>query len=672
MMFRIKCAVALVALAYAGAAQAENLPEYTASDLEVTASGVPQAKGVAPVSVTVITAEDIASSSARTVQDVLATVAGVHVFSAGGTNPTVDLRGFGMTGMSNTLILLDGVKQNTNDLSAVNLSFIPLASIERIEIVRGSGAVQYGDGATGGVINVITRAAYREQNHASITATLGSFSLRQTDARFSLAGDRVSVDGDISSMTTNHYRANNAERRDGGGLGINWQLDDGAVRLYARSSSDSQGLAGARKVDTANGVNQYASDPSGTSTPYDGGYSKSNVVGLQADHRLGAGHVYVQLATRDKTTNSNWVSYSGQDQRLLNEDSGSVRYVLPFADSSQWQIGYDFLSGDASTSSNEYGAYTSLQTISSSKQRHQGVFSEAQFDLWTGARATVGGRVQRIDDNLVCNASAQNDGYCVNARDNRELHAWSLGLRQALGNQWSVYLKQAQSFRLPNADEVQSVSVPLVPQLSHDSEFGVEWQQDQASLRAALFRSDVTNEISYNPGVSYGAYGWSGYNVNLSPTRHQGVELEGKWPLTHVLALRSNLTWQQATFRSGTSQGSDLSGKKIPMVPSLLANLDLSWKITEQTQASLALNYVGQQRLDNDQTNSNGVQLGAYTLVNAKLAHQFSKSISGALSVNNLLNRRYATYGVSSTSSTAYNLYPGDPRNASISVTWSF
>jgi iron complex outermembrane receptor protein len=673
MMFRVKYGFALLALAYAGMAAAESLPEYDAGDLEVTASGIPQARGVAPVSVTVITAEEIANSSARTVQDVLSTVAGVHVFGAGGTSPTIDLRGFGMTGMSNTLILLDGVRQNTNDQSAVNLSFIPLASIERIEIVRGSGAVQYGDGATGGVINVITRAGYREQNHASITATIGSFALRQTNANFSLAGDRVSVDGFIDSMTTKHYRDNSAERRDGGGLGINWKLDDGSVRLYARSSSDGQGLAGARRVNPAAGTNLYESDPSGAATPYDNGTTKSNVVGLQADHRLGAGRLYVQLASRDKTTSTNWVSYSDKDQRILNEDSGSVRYVLPFAKADQWQIGYDFLSGDASTSNNEYGAYTSLRTISSSKQRHQGLFSEAQVDLWSGARATVGGRIQRVDDNLLCNSATSGVSGCLNSSDNRELHAWSLGLRQALAGDWSLYAKHAQSFRLPNADDVQSISSALSPQLSHDSEIGIEWAQNQASMRAALFRSDVTNEIHYLPYAYNSAYlSNSGANVNLDPTRHQGVELEGKLPLGRRVALSTNLTWQQATFRSGESNGVNLAGKQVPMTPSWLANLDLSWKITELTQASLALNYVGKQRLDNDQSNSFGAQLGAYTLVNARISHQFSKSVSAAFSVNNLFNRHYATYGVASTSSSAYNLYPGDPRNFTASATWSF
>jgi iron complex outermembrane receptor protein len=58
--------------------------------------------------------------------------------------------------------------------------------------------------------------------------------------------------------------------------------------------------------------------------------------------------------------------------------------------------------------------------------------------------------------------------------------------------------------------------------------------------------------------------------------------------------------------------------------------------------------------------------------VDAKLTYQFCKSVSGTLAVENLFNRTYATYGVASTSTAAYNLYPGDPRNYRASLSMTF
>ena len=138
-------------------AAAQQTPAPTElSPVIVTAQRVPSDAATLPVAVSVITAEDIAASSARTMQDLLSTQAGIHLLNTSSStdNAIVDLRGFGMTGASNTLILVDGVKQNTNDLSAPNLGVVPLDQVERIEIARGS--VQYG-GGTGGVINIITR-----------------------------------------------------------------------------------------------------------------------------------------------------------------------------------------------------------------------------------------------------------------------------------------------------------------------------------------------------------------------------------------------------------------------------------------------------------------------------------------------------------------------------------
>ena len=660
-MTQMKYGLALFSLAFAGAVLAEDLPEFNGGDLVVTASGVPQPAGIAPVSVTVVTARDIANSTAATVQDVLSTQAGVHVYNMGGQSPVIDLRGFGITGISNTLILVDGAPQSTNDLSPPDLGYIPLSSIERIEIVRGSGAVQYGGGATGGVINIITKAGYQAQNRLSITQKVGSFSTRETDVSFNLAGSNgVSLDGFAQSMNSDHYRQNSAERNDGGGLGVNWKFDEGSARLYVRSSSDRQGLPGSLTEA------QYQSSPSSSNYLLNWGYEKTDVAGFQGNFRLGAGQVYLDLASRDKTTRSAWVSSPWYDQRTVNEDTGSVRYVLPFAKNNQWMFGTDWLYSDA-TDRNSTSSLDTVLTADSTKQRHQGLFTEGQLDLWSGARLTVGGRAQRIADITTCTANGISSGSCSDtSQEDKELHAWQIGLRQALANRWSVYVKQGESFRLANADELGYAAGPILPQTSLDHELGIEWAGGAASARLAVFRSDLNNEIGYVPYVN-GGYG---YNMNLSPTRHQGIELGGSLSISPAWQLDGNLTWQQATFRSGVYNGYNLAGDRIPMVPSLLANLGLSWAVSETVRANLEAQFVGSQIYDNDQDNQFGRKLGSYTLVNAKLTDQFNRHWSGSVGVNNLLNRQYATYAT--LSSGAPRFYPADPRNYHASVTWSF
>src|SRR3954454_14884248 len=129
---------------------------------------------------TVITSQEIERSPGQTVQDLLAREPGIQVTNLfgqiNGAQTTVDMRGFGATATSNTLVLINGRRLNDIDIAGVDFSAIPKESIERIEITRGnSGAVLYGDGAVGGVINIITKDGVGLSPWARIQGTFGSY-----------------------------------------------------------------------------------------------------------------------------------------------------------------------------------------------------------------------------------------------------------------------------------------------------------------------------------------------------------------------------------------------------------------------------------------------------------------------------------------------------------------
>ena len=109
-----------------------------------------------------------------------------------GVGTTIDLRGFGITGPSNTLVLINGRRLNDWDLPGFDLSTIARDSIERIEITRGnSGAVLYGDGAVGGVINIVTRNGADLPNQAQVEGGFGSFQTREGNVSASGSSGRL-------------------------------------------------------------------------------------------------------------------------------------------------------------------------------------------------------------------------------------------------------------------------------------------------------------------------------------------------------------------------------------------------------------------------------------------------------------------------------------------------
>ena len=108
------------------------------------------------------------------------------------------------------------------------------------------------------------------------------------------------------------------------------------------------------------------------------------------------------------------------------------------------------------------------------------------------------------------------------------------------------------------------------------------------------------------------------------------------------------------------------------MAPKWLANAGVTWRPTDAFLWNVAAQYVGKSRLDNDQANEFDKQLDAYVLFNTKVAYKFTRNIEGAVGVNNILDRKYATYGIRSGSlgeTGPYNLYPAPGRNFYASLT---
>jgi iron complex outermembrane receptor protein len=117
-----------------------------------------------PANVSVIDREDIRNSTAKTVVDLLRGEQGIVVrdLLGNGKNASVDMRGFGESAAANSLVMIDGRRVNAIDLSGTDWTQIPLDQVERVEIVRGTGTVLYGDNAVGGVINIITKLPSEE------------------------------------------------------------------------------------------------------------------------------------------------------------------------------------------------------------------------------------------------------------------------------------------------------------------------------------------------------------------------------------------------------------------------------------------------------------------------------------------------------------------------------
>src|SRR5690554_2446846 len=156
---RLALAVALLPTSTLSVAADTNEDILKLSDTVIIGNRIAQEDVRATYASELHSAEDIKNSAAINLYDYLGRFSSVNVLTS--ENPyqqKLDMRGYGIgDGYQNIVVTLNGRRLNNIDMSPQLLSSIPLNSIERIEIIKGSGSVAHGDGAMAGVINIVTR-----------------------------------------------------------------------------------------------------------------------------------------------------------------------------------------------------------------------------------------------------------------------------------------------------------------------------------------------------------------------------------------------------------------------------------------------------------------------------------------------------------------------------------
>jgi iron complex outermembrane receptor protein len=624
----------------------------------VTATRFPDAKRDLPVGVTVITADDIRKSASSNLGDVLAQFGLLQIRDLAGTqNPQLDLRGFGITGDQNTLVLLNGLRINEADLESAQLSAIPLEAIERIEIVRGGGAVLYGGGASGGTINIITRRGIAGESHARALARAGGYGTGEARAGFERYGETLGGSLAASYEDTKGYRSNSHYRQRGALAGLEARSAQG--RIYFNAGADEQRA----RLPGSLTETEIAADPRQTTTPNDWRSRDGAQMVLGATRYVGRHELSAELGYRQRNTQSffsNFGFFTDTDAdlwsftpraRLAFDALGRAHELIVGADLERWNY--------ATRSAAAPGAADF--SVRNGDQASAAAYAQTNLWLTDSTRAVLGARTQRTQQRLTEEVSPVDD-----RRLTHRLEAYEAALRQRLGGGWSGYAKYGKSFRVANFDENACFFPPcapalLKPQTALAAELGLEFETRTLRLRASAYQIDLEEEIYFSP--------LAGANINLSPTRRRGIELESRWHALPAVDLRAGLALLQATFRSGTYGGVDVSGNDVPLVPDVLVTGGVSWTYAPRSRASVNARYVGEERFDNDQANTFGRKQPAYGLVDLKIEHALARAWQVALEVRNLFDKRYFSYGTAL--GTTFSALPAPQRAAYLSVAWT-
>jgi iron complex outermembrane receptor protein len=645
----------------------------------VEPSGILTGTMITGASSTVITATDIQRSPGVTLQEILSREPGVQVTNLfGGVNgarSVVDMRGFGAAASSNTLILVNGRRINDLDLVGVDLASIPRESIERIEVTRGnSGAVLYGDGAVGGVINIVTKTGVALPTKVRVESAIGSFKYREGIASVTGSNGPWSASIFSNAVNSDGYRVNNFYRQLNGVGDFRYTTDEGSVYLNLSADSSWLGLPGARRVEPSIGLNELITDRAGARTPFDWADKKGQNATLGVTRMLAPGaELIVDGGVRHKAERAefhgSFFNVSSSDPRAA-VDTGLT--TISFTPRIRLESNFGGMPWKAIGGVDYYHA-----KYDSDRPLFLGAAPIHVFDL---AQSTVAGYWQQTVSVLPSTdigAGARIQGTSIRARDTFDPNApgaipvscfppfgcfgdlagipldrsevnqaFHLGFEHRFNPVFSVFGRAAKSFRVPNVDErvgmvtslnAEPTTFDLRTQKSHDFEVGMRVLAGPVNVQWSIYDMYLTDEIHFRFGPNFVAS-----NTNLDPTRRYGQELIGAYTASDTLRFKAGVAYTRSVFREGIFAGND-----VPLVSRWTGNIGVSWDIVPKWLTfDGVVRYIGERRMDNDQTNLQPL-IPAHTLVDVRLGGAV-ENYFWSVSIQNLFNVNYFDYAIAS------------------------
>ena len=606
-------AAALACLSpFALANLAQAAPANQLDPIVVTATRSPQRLSEVLADLTVITREDIERQAFGSLADLLRNSGCVEMVRNGGPAGVTSLYLRGAE-TRHTLVLLDGVRIDSQGTGGASWPGIPLAQVERIEVLKGPASAIYGSDAVGGVVHIISRKGQA-----------------QTDAT-----PRIELGAAVGNLDSGKLSAAIS-----GGSAL---LDYALTVAHERSKGFN--------ATTPQATYSYVPD-------VDGWRSRNATLRLGAAPAQGQRVELVALASHlDSQYDASSFSPTADDHAL--QDTRAVRLSW----SNQWSAALrtELSAGEGRdryrTQPSPYETETRLRDLSLlgsyrlDEQQQLNFQLEHRQDRLDNASLATGNADQRSQSavaagwiyksgRLDAQVHVRHDDYSqFGGVDTGTLAAGyrivdGLRLRASVGNAFRApTLYQRASVYGP--DLTKPGVKPLDAERGRNVEIGLRWEQRDYELSATAYRNRVSDLIVFGAAGTcrspYGCY------ENVSEALLQGLSLAAGWRIPGVVNLAATLDLQ-APKNSATGL---LLARRAKQFGTLRADKQLGdWTLGAAVQAS-------GQRWDNA---GNTRALGGYGLVNLDAQYKLSPQLRLQLNVDNAFDRSYQTaYGYAQT-----------------------
>ena len=570
----------------------------------VTASRIPEKKSETPANVTVITGAQIEDNRYDSVAEVLTHVNGVNLTETiPGAFATVRLNG-----ESRVSILVDGQKVDnpqgvTSGRGVLDLAALPgVASIERIEIVKGNGSALYGSDAVGGVINIITKKANKNE---------------------------TTLDLSTGSWNTHNYRMTNEGTHGKWGWFVTGEL---AHRGYYKVNKGGETL----KYEGNGYESDYNNDA--LTARIDQKINDSSSLRYAFSHKTYDGKI--PGTVYDETT---WLPEPGYN--VLNRINNN------------WSVTYNFKENTEAPGYLRYfNNYTSTYWYCRFNVRSQGF--QAQ-DTWKSGKHTLTAGVEWQKDS----ASNESAGYEDQGRTNRALYIEDIitlsklsitpGLRlddnsqfgfhktpkialnYRANDKFNAYASWGRVFSAPHLDDLYYNSygmygnTELKPETGYSESVGFNYKMDsKTSFNVSWFRSKMDNAIRW---FSADSTTWFAKNVNSEKKHGFEVAMNKQINNAWKYELGYSYVYGQTDYGDGQGYNCDTGLSQPNGYYAGIHYAKRAWKANIQMTAGTG-------------RNTSVYSHNSYVVWDASTSYDVNNAVTVYMKMNNITNKEYELY----------------------------
>lgn len=633
-------------------------------------------------SVSVVTQGDIESSNAQNTVDVFRAIPGVTVrdYSGSGTQASVDMAGFGEQAGLNVLVLVDGRRVNDIDLSGVDWTQIPLDQVQRIEVMRGgSGGVLYGDNASSGVINIITKKGLGKPK-INLGAEYGSYDLNKQ--KLSLGGalnDKFSywLSGERDSI--NGYRKNGFNKANNFASKFEYKLTNTlSAHFNSGFNASTYGLPGyLMQSDIDQNGRRYSlfGDDHANKKDY---YFLTGTKFELSDF----GALDIDFSFRHKnndslflTSYSAFPTFGGVQKDLIKTFGITPKYTLGNSilnHDNKFIAGLDYYQPDYKSTSYALSDNNAVN-FTNIRKTSLGGYIQDEFSIFKQL-VLVGG--YRYESARYAFNFHDYSGFSPDQDTKLYFDQWAFnsGLAYTYRQDSSLFLNVGRSFRFPEIDEfnffdsngARQLNTNLKPQSAITYQAGVRHKfSDRVKGSLSLSRMNVKNYLYFNATQAFGPFGWNGQNENYDKSVHDSLEVSLDAKLNNHVVFFGNYAFTNAYFNGGI-----YSNNKIPLVPQHKGSAGLRFILPKNITLNLIGSYIGKKYALNDQANGYS-QLNGYAIADTNLSWK-CKDLTVIFGINNLFDKQYSEYAGVQVNTGARFYYPSPERNFNLKIDYEF